>query len=48
MVLTENIIIFITQFIEPFKLPNCFNYRNKIAIKYYRKYYRKYGTRKKN
>ena len=43
MVLTENIIIFITQFIEPFKLPNWLNYRNKIAIKYYRKY----GTRKK-
>ena len=43
MVLTENIIIFITQFIEPFKLPNWFNYRNKIAIKYYRKY----GTKKK-
>ena len=43
MVLTENIIIFITQFFEPFKLPNWFNYRDKIAIKYYRKY----GTRKK-
>ena len=43
MVLTENIIIFITQFIEPFKLPKWFNYRNKIAIKYNRKY----GTRKK-
>ena len=43
MILTENIIIFITQFIEPFKLPNWFNYKNKIAIKYYRKY----GTRKK-
>jgi hypothetical protein len=43
MVLTENIIIFITQFFEPFNLPNWFNYRNKIAIKYYRKY----GIRKK-
>ena len=43
MVLTENIIIFITQFIEPFKLPIWFNYRNKIAINYNRKY----GTRKK-
>ena len=43
MVLTENIIIFITQFFEPFKLPIWFDYRNKIALKYYRKY----GTRKK-
>ena len=43
MILTENIIILITQFIEPFSLPKWFNYRNKIAIKYYRKY----GTRKK-
>ena len=43
MVLTENIIIFITQFFEPFKLPNWFAYRNNIAIKYYRKY----GIRKK-
>ena len=43
MILTENIIILIIQFIEPFRLPNWFHYRNKIAIKYYRKY----GTRKK-
>ena len=43
MILTENIIIFITQFFEPFKLPNWFDYRHKIAIKYYRKY----GIRKK-
>ena len=43
MILIENIIIFITQFFEPFKLPIWFNYRDKIAIKYYRKY----GTRKK-
>jgi len=43
MILTENIIILITQFIEPFRLPIWFHYRNKIAIKYYRKY----GTRKK-
>ena len=43
MILTENIIILTTQFIEPFRLPKWFNYRNKIAIKYYRKY----GTRKK-
>ena len=43
MILIENIIIFITQFFEPFKLPIWFNYRDKIAIKYYRKY----DTRKK-
>ena len=43
MILTENIIIFITKFIEPLKLPNWFHYRNKLALKYYRKY----GTRKK-
>ena len=43
MILTENIIIFITQFFEPFNLPIWFNYRNKIALKYNRKY----GTRKK-
>ena len=43
IILTENIIIFITQFFEPFKLPNWFDYRHKIAIKYYRKY----GIRKK-
>ena len=43
MVLTQNIIIFITQFFDPFKLPIWFHYRNKIAIKYYRKF----GTRKK-
>ena len=43
MILTENIIILITKFIEPLKLPNWFHYRNKLALKYYRKY----GTRKK-
>ena len=43
MIITENIIILITQFIEPFQLPNWFKYRNKIAIKYFRKY----GTRTK-
>ena len=43
MILTENIIILITKFIEPFKMPNWFHYRNKLALKYYRKY----GTRKK-
>ena len=43
IILTENIIIFIIKFFEPFNLPNWFRYRNKLALKYYRKY----GTRKK-
>ena len=43
MILTENIIILITKFFEPFNLPNWFPYRNKIGLQYYRKY----GTRKK-
>ena len=43
MIITENIIILITKFFEPFNLPNWFKYRNKIGLKYYRKY----GTRKK-
>jgi hypothetical protein len=44
MILLENIIIFITKYIEPFNQPNWFRYRNKLGLKYYRKY----GTRKKN
>ena len=43
MIMTENIIIFITKYFEPFSYPNWFHYRNKIGLKYYRKY----GTRKK-
>ena len=43
MILLENIIIFITKYIEPFNQPNWFRYRNKLGLKYYRKY----GTRKK-
>ena len=43
MIITENIIIFITKYFEPFNYPNWFHYRNKIGLKYYRKY----GTRKK-
>jgi len=44
MILLENVIIFITKYIEPFNQPNWFRYRNKLGLKYYRKY----GTRKKN
>ena len=43
MILTENIIILITKFFEPFNMPNWFHYRNRLALQYYRKY----GTRKK-